>query len=69
MAKNASFNKTYTIEVKGITTNGFADDLIDQILHVTVQAIDIQHKQVDISISVKDNKNGEPNQLEQKEKR
>ena len=51
MGKNQKFNAKYTIEVNGITTNGFLDGIIDNIIRSAVQAIDINYKQVDITIN------------------
>lgn len=48
MAKNKKFKRTYTIQVEGTTTNGFAEDLIDKELFNIVQALDQQFKQVSV---------------------
>lgn len=48
MAKNSSFHRMYTIEVKGITTNGHAEKFIDSALFAVVQALDSQFKQVSV---------------------
>lgn len=50
MAKNKRFIVTYEITVDGVTTNGFASKLIDDAIRAMVMALDIQYKQVEVTI-------------------
>lgn len=66
MAKNRKFKKIYTVTAKGITTNGYAEDFIDMALSQMVKALDMQYKQV--SVTMKEGKYGIPNRMAKEEK-
>jgi molybdopterin biosynthesis enzyme MoaB len=50
MSKNAKFKRNYLIEVEGITTNGFAEKLITDMLEMVIDGFNDYFKQVNARI-------------------
>ena len=51
MGKNQKFSAKYIIEVNGKTTNGFMDQIVEVTLKELVNALNIQNKQTNITIT------------------
>ncbi len=61
MAKNKKFKHKYVIEVEGITTNHFMENLFDDLIRGVMSVFCNQHKQFSYKLYVEENDNGNAN--------